>query len=47
MTTEPIPPKRFPDRVAIDAVREECEPLEAGRVRSDDAADRRTRDGPA
>src|SRR3954452_19928097 len=29
-TTPPIPAKRFPDRVEIAAVRDECEPLEAG-----------------
>jgi lysyl-tRNA synthetase class 2 len=32
MTIEPTPPKRFPDRVEIAAVREECDPLEAGQA---------------
>ncbi len=32
MTTEPTPPKRFPDRVEIAGVREDCEPLEAGQA---------------
>ncbi len=30
MSTTPFPPKRFPDRIEIAAVRDECEPLEAG-----------------
>ena len=30
MTTQPAPAKRFPDRDEIAAVRDECEPLEAG-----------------
>ena len=32
MTIEPTPPKRFPDRVEVAAVREECDPLEAGQA---------------
>jgi len=32
MTIEPTPPKRFPGRVEIAAVREECDPLEAGQA---------------
>ena len=30
MSIPPTPPKRFPDRAEIGAVREECDPLEAG-----------------
>jgi lysyl-tRNA synthetase class 2 len=32
MSSPPTPPKRFPDRAEIAAVREECEPLEAGQA---------------
>ena len=32
MTSPDTPPKRFPDRAEIAAVREECEPLEAGQA---------------
>jgi lysyl-tRNA synthetase class 2 len=32
MSTPPVPAKRFPDRAEIAAVREECEPLEAGQA---------------
>ena len=41
--TSPPTPKRFPDRAEIAAVREECEPLEAGRRRRRAAGSRAAR----